>query len=183
MLIGIYGLLFEFIEPGRRPARRDRRASACCWRCIALQMLPVNYAGLALIAARRRRCMIAEAFAPSFGVLGFGGIVAFVIGSVILIDTDVPGFGMPLGVHRRHRAGVGAALVFAVAAAGAAGAPARRSVSGDARRWSAQPAQVLDGLAQATGWATVHGERWRVSAQRAAAARGQTRARHARSTA
>ena len=42
--------------------------------------------------------MVAEAFAPSFGVLGLGGVVAFVIGALMLIDTDVPGFGVPLAL-------------------------------------------------------------------------------------
>ena len=55
----------------------------------AFQMLPVNYAGLALIALGA--CLHdGGAFLPSFGVLGIGGIVAFVIGSVMLIDTELP---------------------------------------------------------------------------------------------
>ena len=61
----------------------------------AFQLLPVNYAGLALILLGIA-FMVAEAFVPSFGALGIGGVIAFVIGSVILIDTDLPGFGIPL---------------------------------------------------------------------------------------
>ena len=56
--------------------------------------MPINYAGLALIMLGIV-LMISEAFMPSFGALGLGGIVAFVIGSVMLIDTDVPGYGIP----------------------------------------------------------------------------------------
>ena len=59
----------------------------------AFQVLPVNYAGLALIALGIAM-MVAEALLPSFGALGIGGIVAFVVGSMMLIDTDVPGFGV-----------------------------------------------------------------------------------------
>jgi membrane-bound serine protease (ClpP class) len=59
----------------------------------AFQMLPVNYAGLGLILLGII-LIIAEVMAPSFGALGFGGIVSIVIGSIILIDTDVPGFGV-----------------------------------------------------------------------------------------
>jgi len=59
----------------------------------AFQALPVNYAGLALIVLGVI-LMIAEVFAPSFGALGIGGVIALVIGSIILIDTDVPGFGV-----------------------------------------------------------------------------------------
>src|ERR1039458_4993715 len=57
-------------------------------------MLPVNYAGLALIPLGVG-LMVTEHFVPGFGVLGIGGIMAFVIGSVMLIDTDAPGFRIP----------------------------------------------------------------------------------------
>src|SRR4029077_4382168 len=57
-------------------------------------LLPVNYAGLALIAVGIA-FMVAEVFVPAYGSLGIGGIVAFVVGAVMLIDTDVPGFGIP----------------------------------------------------------------------------------------
>jgi membrane-bound serine protease (ClpP class) len=59
----------------------------------AFQMLPVNYAGLGLIVLGII-LMIAEVMAPSFGALGFGGIIAMVVGSIILMDTDVPGFAV-----------------------------------------------------------------------------------------
>ena len=62
----------------------------------------MNYAGLALIVLGIA-LMVAELFVPSFGALGIGGIVAFVFGSVMLIDTDVPGFGDPAAADRRHR--------------------------------------------------------------------------------
>lgn len=93
MLIGIYGLIFEGYNPG---AVVPGVAGAICLllALFAFQVLPVNYAGLALILLGVI-LMIAEAFAPSFGALGIGGIIAFVIGSIILMDTDVPGFGIP----------------------------------------------------------------------------------------
>ena len=59
--------------------------------------MPVNYAGLALIALGVV-LMVAEAFAPSFGALGLGGVIAFVVGSIILMDTDAVGFELPLVV-------------------------------------------------------------------------------------
>ncbi|MGT2492788.1 hypothetical protein ACU4GD_25525 [Cupriavidus basilensis] len=61
----------------------------------ALHMLPVSYAGLGLIALGIG-CMVAELYLPTFGALGVGGIIAFIFGAVMLIDTDVPGFGIPL---------------------------------------------------------------------------------------
>ncbi len=93
LLIGIYGLLFEGYNPG---AILPGVAGAICLliAAYAFQILPVNYAGLALIALGIV-LMISEVFVPSFGVLGIGGIIAFVAGSVILMDTDIPGFGVP----------------------------------------------------------------------------------------
>ena len=89
LLIGIYGLILEGYNPG---AIVPGVVGAICllMALYALQMLPVNYAGLGLIALGVI-LMIAEVMAPSFGALGIGGIIAMVIGSVILIDTDVPG--------------------------------------------------------------------------------------------
>jgi membrane-bound serine protease (ClpP class) len=92
MLIGIYGLLLEGYNPG---AVLPGVVGAICLllALFAFQVLSVNYAGLALIALGVV-LIIAESFAPSFGTLGLGGIIAFVIGSVMLLDDDVPGFGI-----------------------------------------------------------------------------------------
>ncbi|MDQ2070766.1 NfeD family protein [Natronospira bacteriovora] len=94
MLIGIYGLIFEGYNPG---AIVPGVVGAICLllALFAFQILPVNYAGFALIALGLI-LIISEAFVPSFGILGIGGLIAFVIGSIILMDTDVPGFGIPL---------------------------------------------------------------------------------------
>jgi len=89
MLAGIYGLLFEGYNPG---AIVPGVVGAICLllALFAFQVLPVNYAGLALILLGVM-LIIAEAFVPSFGALGLGGVAAFVFGSIILLDTDVPG--------------------------------------------------------------------------------------------
>jgi len=90
LLIGVYGLIFEGYNPG---AVFPGVIGAICLlvALYAFQMLPVNYAGFALIILGII-LMIAEAIVPSFGALGIGGVIAMVIGSIILIDTDVPGF-------------------------------------------------------------------------------------------
>ena len=92
MLIGIYGLILEFAHPG---AVAPGTIGAICLllALYALQALSVNYAGLALILLGIG-LMIAEAFAPSFGILGIGGITSFVFGSVILVDMDLSGEGL-----------------------------------------------------------------------------------------
>ena len=89
-LVGVYGLIFEGYNPG---AVLPGVVGAICllMALYAFQMLPVNYAGFALIVLGII-LMIGEAIAPSFGALGIGGIISMVIGSIILIDTDVPGF-------------------------------------------------------------------------------------------
>jgi membrane-bound serine protease (ClpP class) len=90
LLIGVYGLIFEGYNPG---AVLPGVIGAICLllALYAFQMLPVNYAGFALLILGII-LMIGEAVAPSFGALGIGGVISMVIGSIILIDTDVPGF-------------------------------------------------------------------------------------------
>jgi membrane-bound serine protease (ClpP class) len=92
LLVGIYGLLFEGWNPG---AIVPGVVGAICLllAAYALQVMPVNYAGLALILLGIV-LMIAEIFVPSFGALGFGGIAAFVMGAIMMFDTGVPGFGI-----------------------------------------------------------------------------------------
>jgi len=105
-LIGIYGLMYEGYNPG---AIVPGVVGAICLllAAYALQVLPVNYAGLALIFMGIA-LMIAEAYAPSFGALGIGGIAAFIFGTIMMFDTGVPGFGISLVFV------VGLALTFAM---------------------------------------------------------------------
>ncbi|MGY0614842.1 NfeD family protein [Vibrio sp. FJH11] len=94
ILIGIYGLLLEFYNPG--VGLPGVLGGICLLLAMyALQMMPVNYAGLGLLLLGIA-LMIAEAFSPSFGVLGLGGVVAFVLGSIFLMDSDLPGFQVAL---------------------------------------------------------------------------------------
>ena len=96
MLLGIYGLFFELSNPGSL-APGVLGGICLLLALFAFQVLPVNYAGLALLLLGLM-FMIGEAFMPSFGVLGIGGIVAFVVGSLILWDETGPGYQIPLGL-------------------------------------------------------------------------------------
>jgi len=96
LLIGIYGLLFEGYNPGAVfPGVVG--AISLLIALFAFQILSVNYAGLALLAVGVGM-IVAEFFFPTFGSLGLGGLVAFVVGSLILFDTDTPGMNIGLPV-------------------------------------------------------------------------------------
>nr|WP_232247804.1 nodulation protein NfeD [Pseudomonas putida] len=128
IMIGVYGLLFEFMSPGSTVG--GVVGGICLLLALyALQLLPVSFAGVALIVLGIA-FMIAEAFLPSFGVVGFGGIVAFVVGALILIDTDAPGFGIPLALI--GTLGVLSALLIGGVLGMALKARQRALVSGDA---------------------------------------------------
>jgi membrane-bound serine protease (ClpP class) len=90
MLIGIYGLFFEMWNPGFL-VPGVLGAICLVLALYAFQVLPVSFAGLGLLLLGIA-FMIGEAFVPSFGVLGIGGVAAFVIGSIVLFDTDVADF-------------------------------------------------------------------------------------------
>ncbi len=96
LLIGIYGLVLEGYNPG---VYLPGVTGAICLllALFAFQLLPVNFAGLGLILLGVA-LVVAESFVPSFGTLGIGGIVAFVFGSILLFDTNIPGFMISHGL-------------------------------------------------------------------------------------
>jgi membrane-bound serine protease (ClpP class) len=156
LTVGVYGLLFEFMSPG---AVLPGVMGAICLLLglYGMQLLPINYSGLALICFGLA-CMVAEAFLPSFGVIGLGGVIAFVIGALLLMDSEAPGFGMPLGFVAA--VGVTAALLVG-ATAQVALRTRRRPTPGVTARLEGEMAEML-GDAAREGWANVGGETWRV---------------------
>lgn len=155
MLVGIYGLIFELMSPG---AIVPGVLGAICLllALFAFQALPVNYAGLGLVVLGIA-FMISEAFVPSFGALGLGGVVAFAIGSVLLFDADAEHFQLSLALV----GGVTAAslLLFLGTAVMAARSYGRPIVSGRQ--------QMIDSLGvvvedfEREGRVRAHGELWR----------------------
>jgi membrane-bound serine protease (ClpP class) len=155
MLAGIYGLLLEGYHPGAiLPGVVG--AISLLLALYAFQILPVNYAGLGLIILGLA-LMTAEAFAPSFGALGLGGITAFVVGSIILLDTKVPGFQ----VARALIGGVAltGGLVFLLTAGFLVRARRQRVVTG-AEQLLQETATALEDF-EHTGMVRLHGEIWR----------------------
>jgi membrane-bound serine protease (ClpP class) len=157
MLAGIFGLFFEFSNPGFvLPGVVG--AISLLLALFAFQMLPVNYAGLALILLGLG-FMTAEVFMPSFGVIGIGGVIAFVIGSVLLIDTDMPGFGIPWAVIVPVAL---ASAVFIFFVAGMALKSWKRPVVSGREEMVGSRGEVLTDFDGKDGWARVHGETWRI---------------------
>jgi len=169
MMIGIYGLLLEGYHPGAI-VPGVLGAISLLLALFAFQILPVSYAGLGLLLLGVV-LMVAEALAPSFGVLGFGGIAAFVIGSVFLMDTDVPGYQVNLGVI----------IALALAAAGVLALTlyllwrARRSPvqTGDPLLIG-HTVEVLQ-FDNGRGWGRVNGERWQLNSDRGLVCGAQAR--------
>jgi membrane-bound serine protease (ClpP class) len=154
MMLGIYGLLFEFYTPGFGVAGVIGIISLLL-ALYALAMLPINAVGALLLVAGIAM-MAAEAFFPSFGVLGIGGVIAFVVGALMLVDADVPGlevslaFVLPLAI--------GSALALAGIGTFALRARHRPVVSG-AEAMVGGTAVALEDF-EHEGWVLASGERW-----------------------
>jgi membrane-bound serine protease (ClpP class) len=155
MLVGVYGLLLEGYNPGSiLPGVVG--AIALLLALYAFQVLSVNYAGLGLVALGIA-LMIGEAFAPSFGVLGVGGVIAFVIGSVVLLDSEAPGFQ----IARPLIGGVALAGAAVILLMGMYFVRARRKpvVTGPEQLLS-EPAVALEDF-ERSGPVRIRGEIWR----------------------
>ena len=155
LLIGIYGLIFEFTNPG---AVVPGVIGGICLllAMFALQMLPINYAGMALILLGIA-LMIAETFVPSVGILGFGGVAAFVIGSVILMDTDAPGFGINLGLVGGFAL---SSAAFFILALGMLFKSRQRPVVSGREEMLGRTGEALEDFTS-TGLVRIHSETWR----------------------
>ncbi len=160
LIIGIYGLVLEFYNPGIMIA--GITGVICLLLALyAVQLLPISYTGLALILLGIA-LMVAEAFAPSFGLLGIGGAVAFVLGSVMLIDVDAPGFGVSpvlIGSLATVSAGLFLFVILMLMRA-----RSRAVVSG--------PEEMINSLAEVLDWreknghVRAHGEIWKAESDR-----------------
>jgi membrane-bound serine protease (ClpP class) len=156
MLVGIYGLLFEFMSPG---AILPGMLGGVClllglW---GLQMLPLNYAGLALVLLGIT-FLVGEALVPSHGALGAGGVAAFALGALMLVDSDVPGVRVAPAVVAGLSAFAAACVVGLAAMAARA---RRRPVVSGAQALLGATGAVIEAQGS-EGWADVAGERWRV---------------------
>ncbi|WP_280542512.1 nodulation protein NfeD [Chromohalobacter sp. 11-W] len=152
MIIGFYGLIFELLSPGTLfPGVIG--AISLVLAMYAFQMLSVGYAGLMLIFLGMA-LVVAEAFVPSVGVLGFGGLAAFVAGSVMLMDDTHQALAWPL-VGGVALVAAGFLLWVVMRFVGMR----RRRPQGGQEEMIGQEATVLADF-QGQGKVMVHGERW-----------------------
>jgi len=159
LLLGIYGLYFELTTPGFGVPGVAGSISLLLGM-FALQMLPVSYVGVALMVLGFAM-LVAEAFLPTFGALGIGGTIAFVMGSIMLIDTDMPGFGIPRGLIATVT--LFNALFVLVVFRLALKARTRPVVSGSEELPGAT-GEVIEVAAHGI-WMRLRGERWRVQSE------------------
>lgn len=166
LLVGLYGLLFEGYSPGAI-VPGVVGAISLLLALYALQVLPVNYVGVALIALGVA-LMVVEIASPSFGAIGVGGLVALIAGSLVLFDTDVPGFGVSVPLI----AGIGIASALAFTGVLWLATRARRQpvTTGAEELLGSQAIAVSD--FEGRGRVHVHGEIWQADSV-VAVTRGQ----------
>lgn len=156
LMVGILGLFFELSNPG---LALPGVAGVICLLLglYAFQMLPVNWAGVGLIIAGAT-LMIAEAFLPSFGVIGIGGVVAFVLGGLFLTDTGVPGFD--LSIPFLIGVAIVSLIILFIVATMAVRAHKHRVVSGREEMLGLEG--VVTMVSPSLAYADVRGESWRI---------------------
>ncbi|MEI2298638.1 NfeD family protein [Ensifer sp. MJa1] len=154
MMIGIYGLIFEFLSPGS-VAPGTIGGISLLLGLYALALLPVSFAGIGLILLGIG-LIVAEAHSPSFGVLGAGGSIAIVLGAAILFDTETPGLQVSWAVL----AGLAlASLAFSLLVARLAFSSRRHAVVTGSEQMIGIGGKV-DSWVGAAGYVIAHGERW-----------------------
>ncbi len=159
LIIGVYLLMLEFYNPGIFfPAVTG--IICLLLGAYGLQMLPVNYAGLALIAVGIGM-LVLEVMTPTYGVLGIGGVIAFVIGSIILVDSDLPGYQLPIAIIAGFTAATGGIAFFII---GAAVQARRRKIVSGVEGMIGGSALVLDDF-QGEGLVRAFGEIWRAQSE------------------
>jgi membrane-bound serine protease (ClpP class) len=167
MILGFYGIVFELFNPGTL-VPGTIGAISLLTGLYALSILPFSFAGLALILLGLA-LIIAEAFSPSFGILGVGGTVAVVLGAIMIFDTDIPGMEMSWPALAALAV---ASLLFSLLVARLAVVSHRHRIVTGAEQMIGMTGEVLDWTGP-EGHVLAHGERWRARGPAAPLARGQ----------
>jgi len=158
LMVGIYGLVLEGYNPGALVPGVIGGISLLL-ALYAFQILPINFAGLALMLLGFALIAV-ELFVPSFGILGVGGVVAVVFGSVILMDSGVPGFAINTGLVMGM--GLSAALLFGMLIYLVSRAVRRPTVSGT-EALIGQRCEVISEFKNGRGRVHLDGEDWQAT--------------------
>jgi membrane-bound serine protease (ClpP class) len=155
ILVGVYGLFFEFANPG---SIGPGVVGLICLLLglYALNVLPLNYAGLGLLIFAIA-LMAAEVFVPSFGILGIGGIIAFVLAAMMLFKSDIPGFGISWPVIAVTAAISAGLMIFVF---GYVWRAQHRPVTTGSEGLIGKDAEVLEWSGE-QGYVRLDGERWK----------------------
>lgn len=163
LMIGFYGIVLEFWHPGTL-VPGTVGAISIILALIALSALPVHYGALGLLVLGMA-LMVGEAFTPGVGILGAGGLLAFIVGAIFLFD----GSGWDIDVRLSWPVIAGTTLTTAVVVFGIVGAAARayqRPPQTGAEELIGSRAEVID-WSGASGHVRLHGEIWSARAGRA----------------
>jgi len=158
MLVGVFGLIFEFFSPGAVAPGLIGTISLVM-ALYALNLLPINYAGVGLVLLGAA-LMAAEAHIGAFGALGVGGIIAFVVGSIMMFPSRAPGFALSPWVIAEAVVAIACVFLFVVAVlfrsrrrVVMAGMRALLGAEGEALSWHGQQGRIV-----------IKGETWRARA-------------------
>ncbi len=155
MMVGIYGLIFEFMNPGALVPGTVGGISLVMG-LYALAVLPVTYAGVGLVILGAV-LLVTEILTPSFGVLGVGGGIAFALGAAILFDTDMPGIAVSWPMVAAIAA---ASILMSLLVARLAFTSRRGKVVTGKEQMIGSTGEVLT-WSGTTGYVHAHGERWK----------------------
>ncbi|GBD44370.1 hypothetical protein HRbin40_01856 [bacterium HR40] len=164
LLIGIYGIVLEFYSPGLTGPGLIGAISLLL-ALYAFQVLPVSYAGLALVLLGAT-LLVAEAFIGTFGVLGVAGVAALAVGAIMLFDTEAPGFQVSIWLAAGVAAGGGSLLLLTMAMVARS---RNRPVAIGPERVTQERARVLE-WQDGRGTVLFEGERWAARGPRLLAA-------------
>ena len=155
MLIGIYGIVFEFWHPGL--VGPGVIGGICLLLGLyAMNILPLNYTGAGLVLLGLA-FMTAEAFLPSFGILGIGGLIGFVFGATLLFDAESPEFRLSWLVIISTSVFCGLLFIIVL---GFAWRSMRKPVTSGTGTMIGNPAKILE-WAKGEGLIWADGERWK----------------------
>jgi len=166
LMLGFYGILFEFYTPGWGIAGTTG-AICLVLAFFGLAVLPINYAGLVLIIISVG-LFVAEAFFPSFGMLTVGGAVCLILGGIMLVDSPIPVMRVSMAVVVPVAIGSGIVAFFLAGRAFQSfSLPIQTGAEAMVGKRGRASGDFAERDGQFEGTVLVHGELWRAESSQA----------------